>query len=120
LGLDDNGDLALTPGGPTVGQYAVVVTGCLEATRWFRVDWAATVPAGAALLLTVRAGDDVATLDAEPALGPYAASPADLVAAAIEPSTHLKLTFDFAASMAGQSPVLHDFRATWECDGDVE
>ena len=76
--------------------------------------------ARAALELTIRSGDDLAALDAQPALGPYGASPADLIAAGLDLSTYLKLTFDFAASMTGESPVLRDFRVTWECDGDIE
>jgi len=118
VALDDDGDLVLD-GSPT-GGYATVLTGCAGDTTWLRVDWESTVPSGASLTLTVRSGDDEATIDAQPTYGPYDISPVDLEGVAPNPSTYLQLTFDFAASPVGQSPVLHGFKTVWECEGGIE
>jgi len=105
------------------GSYSPTLAGCTGETTWLRVLWDATVPAGASLTLRVQSGNDLATIAAQPYFGPWDVSPAEMDAAAPvtpNPSSFLRLTFDFAASPDGESPVLHGFETLWECEGGIE
>ena len=63
------------------GFVRSILEGCaMGPTEWERIEWDATIPAGARLEIRARAAATVEALDAAMWLGPWGASPIDLLA----------------------------------------
>ncbi|HEV8320479.1 MAG TPA: putative metal-binding motif-containing protein [Myxococcota bacterium] len=103
------------------GTYEVVLSGCTGGpTTWTSVTWSSTEPPGTTVTLRVQTGDDPLTIDGQPSAGPYATSPADLLAApptppSPNPADFIQVIFTLTTSIDGVTPVLHDFQVGYAC-----
>ena len=71
-------------------------------------------------LARVRVGDDPATIDAQPAFGPWLVSPADLQAppGPVPDATYMKLTLRLLSSDGESTPIVHGYDVQWACPGE--
>jgi streptogramin lyase len=101
------------------GDYTVVLEGCTDLSQatWNQIDFDATAPAGTALELWVRAGDDLATRGSWPQYGPWVVSPALLQFAPgpVPNARFLEVTFRLMSIDRESSPILHSYDVEWTC-----
>lgn len=105
------------------GEYSIPIQGCMgtDQARWLSIDWQATTPPATSVEIYVRAGDDLATLDAQTLYGPWVVSPADLQAAPLGPvpdSRYLLVIIRLISEDREATPIVHGFSVDWACPGD--
>ncbi len=104
------------------GTYSLLLEGCTgegQSTRWLSVDWNATTPAGTAVQLRVRSGDDPVGMGTW--FGPWLTSPAVLDASPVGPvapmpARFLHVEFELSTTDQDHTPILHDFTVAWDCN----
>ena len=104
------------------GTYSLLMEGCTgggQSTDWLAVEWNATTPAGTAVRVRVRSGDDPVGLGDW--YGPWETSPAALDASPVGPvlpmpARFLQVEFELSTSDQDLTPILHDFTVVWNCD----
>lgn len=102
------------------GDYSVVYKGCADGTaaRWSRIDYGAVTPLNTGIEVWVRAGDDPATIDQQPAFGPWVPpSPADLQAppGPVPDSKYLQVIFRLKSLDRNSTPILQWYQLEWTC-----
>ncbi len=101
------------------GDYIVNYEGCPdgEQAHWDEVDFDATAPAGTAVQIWVRAGDDLATLPTQPQYGPWTVPPANLQVppGPVPDSRYLQLTIRLISEDRMTSPIVHSYELRWTC-----
>ncbi|MBI4510889.1 MAG: hypothetical protein HY698_14750 [Deltaproteobacteria bacterium] len=106
------------------GDYTTVLEGCTdgEKAHWTSIKYDATAPAMTTLELWVRAGDDLATLAAQPLIGPFLIPPANLQAAPgpVADSKFLQVTFRLTSLDRETSPIVRSYEVKWTCPREPE
>lgn len=104
------------------GEYSIPIQGCMgtDEARWLTLNWDATTPPDTAVELYVRAGNDLATLDAQPQYGPWTVSPGDLQAppGPVPDSRYLLVTIRLLSEDNESTPIVHSFSVDWACPGE--
>jgi streptogramin lyase len=108
------------------GRYVYALEPCQGTgllAQWKKISWQATTPAGTSVSLRLRSGDHATSLGAWST--PYSASPALLDATGPQPlhpnpARLLQLEFTFKTTAAEQTPVLHNFVASYDCSATPE
>ncbi len=104
------------------GEYRVPIQGCqgTDQAHWTSIDWGATTPPGTRVEIYVRAGDDLATLNAAPIYGPWLVSPADLQAAPgpVPDARYLLLIIRLISEDRETTPIVHSYSVDWSCPGE--
>jgi hypothetical protein len=101
------------------GTYAFTVEGCAlgAPADWDYVSFLATTPPGTSVLISVRAGDDLATIDAQPSFGDWSASPAELTLppGPVPSSRYLKVTVRLLSADEIATPTVSNVVVQWTC-----
>ncbi len=102
------------------GRYRFQVDGGCAGHRWSRLAWNAVVPAGTSLEFWVRSADTTGALSAQPWIGPFTGSPADLTAAPgpVPRGRYLEVEVRMASTDRRETPRLYDVSVDGSCDAD--
>jgi streptogramin lyase len=104
------------------GEYTIPIQGCMgtDEAHWIALNWDATTPPDTAVELYVRAGNDLATLNAQPQYGPWTVSPADLQMppGPVPDSRYLLVTIRLLSNDNEATPIVHAFSVDWACPGE--